>query len=78
MSEPKPTNSIPALRAAVRPMLLWMMTLGTFALIWQGATNGLDLSGDIGTFIKAWVGLTMAANGEWILERPILKAFGKA
>lgn len=58
-----------SIRSAVRPMILFMLTFGTFFIIIEGVT---------GQWVDAWVALTIAGDGEYILERPVLKMLGKA
>lgn len=57
------------IRTATRPALLWMMVMGSFFFLMEGIA---------GTWVDVWVGTTLGAVGEWILERPILKVFNKA
>ena len=61
-------KSLEGLRAATRPMILWMLGVGSFAFIYEGIT---------GEWVDWWIRLTLMAFGEWILERPILKVVRK-
>ena len=58
------------IRASWRPVMIGLMILTSFGLIMN------DMLGD--PIVNSWVGMTLGAVGEWIVERPILKALGKA
>ena len=57
------------IRSATRPTLIILMiiSLVTFRLA------GLD-----GVWLDSWQWATIAMVSEWVLERPVLKAMGKA
>ena len=57
------------IRTLVRPMLLFMLTLGSIAIIMEGITgNGAEW----------WLWIWKAGCIEYLLERPVLKALKKA
>jgi len=53
------------IRATTRPVLLVLLLVGS----WYFIANGLE-----GTWVNSWIGLFIAGCGEWLLERPVLKA----
>ena len=67
-----------SMRAAVRPMILFMMILSSVAFIWEALHGTISFDGEAGRLAVLWITTTVAACGEWVLERPVLKALGKA
>lgn len=55
---------IEGLRAATRPIIIYLLLLGAFFFI----TDGIE-----GQYVDWWIKLAIAASGEWVLERPITK-----
>ena len=60
--------TIEFIRAALRPVLLLLMTFGTYLLI----INDIDTE-----WAQWWMRLNFAGLAEWIVERPIIKAITK-
>jgi hypothetical protein len=52
------------IRAATRPVLLVLLIAGS----WYFIAHGIE-----GAWVNSWLGLTIGAASEWILERPALK-----
>ena len=56
------------IRTLVRPFGLFCLLIGSFYMLNAGTT---------GEWVEWWYKLTFAGWGEWILERPVLKAVKK-
>ena len=57
------------IRAATRPVLIILMVISTVTFKLAGINDPM---------VEAWMWATIGMVSEWVLERPILKAAGKA
>jgi len=63
------TEKVELIRASTRPVILFVMVLSSALMI------GCDI---IHPTVEVWCYTTLGMAAEWVLERPFLKAVGKA
>ena len=65
MVSEKDKGTIEIIRAAWRPILIGMLGVGTFIFCYEEIFNEWTLW---------WIKLFLFGGGEWIIERPVVKA----